>query len=137
MEFKLVFFAIVLVGILVTAVGVIVNDMGVEYNSGVTSDLGSYDKVGETSDYVNVYQGNISTQSGEASIDPETVTYKGVFGIIANIFKPFTIVTSMIDDTFERFGLPDYVKIGIITMIIASVVFTLIAIIFRTNRPNV
>lgn len=137
MEFKSTFFAIIIAGMLVIAVGIIINDWGIQYGSGVTSDLGAYDKVGEASDYLDTYQGNINPQSGEASSDPETVTYRGVFGVIMNIFQPFRLVFTMIDSAFERYGLPDYVKHGIIAMIVGGIVFTLIAIIFRLNRPNV
>ena len=137
MEFKLVFFAVIIVGILTTAVGIIVNDMSLEYGSNITSDLGSFEKIGESSNYIKNYQGKINPQSGEASSDAETTTYRGVFGIIANIFSPFTMISSMIGNIWERFGLPDYIKEGLVAMLIASVVFTLVAIIFRTTRPNV
>lgn len=136
LEFKLVFFTIAIIGILITAVGIIVNDMSIEYGSGITSDLGSYNKIGEASGYIEKYQGKINSE-GEASTDYETITYRGVFGIIANIFAPFTMITIMINNVFERYGIPDYIKQGLILMIIASVVFTLVAIIFRTTRPNV
>lgn len=137
MEFKLTFYAVIVIGMMITAVGVIINDMGVEYGSGVTSDLGIYDKVGEATDYIEGYQGNINPQSGEANTDPEQITYRGAYGIIAGIFKPFTMLSSMLDSLFERFGIPNYVKQGLLSMMIAAVVFTLVAIIFRTTKPNV
>lgn len=137
MDFKNTFFAIVLVGILVSAVGIIVNDWGVEYGSDITSDFGSYNKIGDVENYITNYSGRISPQSGEASSTAEDITYKGVFGILAGIFQPFRLVYSMIDTLFERFGIPDYIKIGIISMIIASIIFTIIAIIFRLSKSNI
>lgn len=137
MEFKTTFYAIIIAGMLITAVGILINDWGIEYGSGVTSDLGSYNKVGEASTYIQTYQGNINPQSGEASSDAETITYRGAYGIITGIFQPFRIIFSMIDSIFERFGLPDYIKIGIIAMMISAALFTIIAIVFRQLRPNV
>lgn len=137
MEFKATFFMIVAVGLIATAAGIIINDWGIEYGSGITSDLGSYEKVGELADYVENYQnGSISPQSGEASTDPETLTYRGVWGIITGIFKPFRLIYDMMDAAFETFSIPDYIKYGITTMIIAAIVFTIIAIVFRMTRQS-
>ena len=136
MEFKATFFAIIIVGILVSAIGVITNDWGIEYGSNITNDLSMYNKIGESSDYISGYQGKINPQTGETSTDPETITYRGVYSIISGIFRPFTIIAKMIDSLFETFGLPVYIKQGIMAMILASVVFYIVAIIFRMSKPS-
>lgn len=142
MEFKSTFFAITIIGMVALALGSIINDWGVEYHSGVTSEtmgMGNYEKLGEISGYASQYSqnGSINPQSGEASSDTESITYRGAFGIITGIFKPLRIVYSMLDSAFELFSLPDYIKYGIITMMIAAAVFTIVAIIFRQLRESV
>lgn len=136
-EFKSSIFAIIVVGLIVTAVGVIINDWGIEYGSGVTSDLGSYNKVGDVSSYVEGSQSRVNPQSSETSSDAETTTYRGVWSIIVGIWTPFRLSFNMIDSVFETYNIPGYIKLGIITMIIFAVLTTIVAIIFRFIRPNV
>lgn len=140
MEFKTSFFAIIVVGVLVVALGQIIVAWSDHYNSGIADDydLGGYDYTSEVQSYVGKYSnGSINPQSGEASSDTESVTFRGAFGIITGIFKPLRIVYSMLDTLFEKFDIPDYLKVAIITMIIASAVFTVVAIVFRQLRENV
>ena len=143
MEFRASFFAMIIVSMMVVALGVIINDWGIEYGSGITSEtlgLSSYDKIGEISSYTSKYQyqnGSINPQSGEASSTAEDITYRGAYGIITGIFKPLRIAYAMLDSIFELFSLPDYIKYAIITMMISAAIFTIVAIIFRQLRQSV
>jgi len=137
MEFKSAFFAIVVVGILITAVTVVINGWGVGYGSDVTSDLMEYDKSSDLEQYTGDYQGRITPTSPETSSDVETQTYRGVYGIISNPFSPLRLVFGsggMIDSISQRFHIPSYIWRSIVSLMIISIIFTIVAIIFRINR---
>jgi len=138
-ELKSAFFAIIAVSMIIIAVGVIIESWNTDYGSGLTSDLGSFNTLTNVSDTASSQQGNINPQSGEASSDFETETFRGAYGIITNIFAPFRIVFGdggMIDSVTERLGLPDYVRQGIVTMMVFALVFTIVAIVFRLGRSS-
>ena len=140
MEFRSAFFAIIAVSMVMIAVGVIINGWAVPYNSGLISDLGDYDKLSDTSDTSGTQQGRINPQSGEASSDFETETFRGGYGILTNIYSSFRVVFGdggMIDAVTERFGLPDYLRQGIITMMILAITLSIIAVIFRLGRTSI
>lgn len=137
MEFKSAFFAVIVAGIVIAAVGVSVDSWNTKYQSGLTYDLASYDKVNDVSSYTGNYSKKISPNTPDQGSDAEASTYRGVYGIISNIFSPFRAVFGeggMVDAVSERFGLPDYFRQGIIAMMIGAITFTLIAIIFRLTR---
>lgn len=139
MQLKSAFFAIIALSVIMIASGIIINDWSIAYNSGITSDLDNFNKLNEISKTAGVQQGNINPQSGEASSDFETETFRGAYGIITNIFAPLRIIfgnNGMIDSITERFGLPDYIRQAIVTMIIFSLIFTIIAIVFRLGRTE-
>ena len=139
MEFKSSLFAIIIVGILITAVGIIINGWAVEYNSGQISDLDVLNKNPEIQTNVEGMKGVINPQSGEASSDFETTTFRGVYAIVTGkyIWDSFRLIfgdNGMLEIIAERFGLPNYVVAGIISLLIISIIFSLVAIIFRLSR---
>lgn len=140
-EFKSTFFALVAVGIIIMAIGTTIGSWGAHYNSGITYDLGDYNENDQLSSYVGGYAGNVTPNSpNNLGDNVETSTYKGVYGIITNIFKPFNLFLGeggVLDKISERIGLPDYLKEGIIIMALAAMVFSIIAIIFRQLRESV
>jgi len=139
MEFKSAFFAIIITSMIVIAVGVIIGGWAIEYDSGLSSDLGDYNKLTNASNDAQSQQGRISPQSGEASSDFETETFRGGYGIITNIFQPFRVVfgdNGMIDSVTERLGLPDYVRQGIVAMMVFAITFSIVAIVFRLSRSS-
>jgi hypothetical protein len=139
MELKKAFFAIIAVSMVTIAIGITVNEWNADYGSGLTSDLTAYNKLGNISDTAGTQQGNINPQSGEASSDFETETFRGGYGIITSIFSPLRVVFGdggMIDSVTERFGIPDYVRQGIVSMMIIAITFTIVAIVFRLGRDS-
>lgn len=139
MEFKSALFAIIIVGVVVIATGIIVNQWGGDYGEGTVSDLSDYNRLTNTSDAAESQKGNINPQSGEASSDFETETFRGGYGIITNIYSSFRVVfgnNGMIDNVTERFGLPDYIRQALVTMIMIAITFTIIAIVFRLGRTS-
>ena len=132
--FRNAFYAIVIVGMLIYAAGGIITEWSGDYDSGIVYDLNDLDKSGEMSNIVQDNQGSITPQSSESGTDAESSTFKAVFGIITNIFKPFRLVFGdggMIDSIGERFNIENYYLSIIVTMMGAAVIFAIIAVIFR------
>lgn len=139
MNFKSTLFAIIIVGLIVTAAGVIISEWNSEYSSGISSDLDYLNKISEASDTAEEQKGKINPQSGEASSDFETETFRGAYGIITSIFTPLRIIfgsEGMIDSVVTKFGIPTYIWQSIVAMILFAITFTLISIIFRRGRES-
>lgn len=139
MEFKSGLFAIVAVSIIVIAFGTIITEQTSVYGSGATSGLSSYDQLDNISETSGNYRSKISPNDEDPSSDAESNTFRGVYGIMANIFQTFDIVLGddgMLDDLTVQFGLPSYVRQGVITFIMIAITFSLIAVIFRLARRS-
>lgn len=135
-QFKAALFALVAVSMAIYAVGVWISDWNTQYDSGLTYDLGEYQKLDELSSYASSSKGNISVRSSfdTGSSDFEGTSLRGAFGIINNIFTPFNIVLGsggLIDSIEDRFGIPNYITIGIVTLMVLSIIFALVALFFR------
>ena len=135
LQFKSAFFAVILVSMAFIAVGVWVSDWNTQYSSGLTYDLDEYSKLEETSEQASSQQGNVSIKSSfAADTDFEGTSIRGVFGVLNNIYAPFRVVFGdggMLDSVTERWGLPDYIRQGFVTMMIIAITFALVAIFFR------
>lgn len=139
LSFKNSFFAIVVVGLLASAVGVILLQNQSYYGFGVTSDLEGFNKVDDVSSISQGQQGKINADS-TPGVDPESSTFRGVYGIITGLPSNFALVfgsDGMINSLTDRFGLPDYVYYGIVTLMFLAVIFAIIAIIFRLQGGQV
>ena len=140
LEFRSAFFSIIVVSMVIIATGIIVNGWGERYGSGITYDLGGYDYLSNMTNEGNSQEGKLNQDVATTDSDFESSTYRGIYRIIINIYGPFKIVfgnDGMVDSITERFGLPDYVRWGITTMMVMAITFTLVAIIFRmTGRKT-
>lgn len=137
MEFKSTFFSIIAMSMVVIAVGIMVNDWNDKYNSGLTVDLEAYDKLDEMSDEASSQKEGVTIKSSNTGEQFEDTSIRGMFGFLNNIFSSFRVVFGdggMIDSVTERFGLPDYIRQGFVTMIIIAIIFALVAIFFRLSR---
>ena len=140
MEFKSAFFAIVAFGLMITAIGVIIGDWNNTYQSGLTYDLQEYDQTGKMASEIQGQKEAISPTSPDTTTgDFQGSILKGVFGVIADMYRPFGIVFGdggMLDSITERFGIPNYVRQALVVMMIAAITFTLIAILFGMPRRS-
>ena len=139
LEFKLALFAIVAMSMMIIAIGIIVNDWNNKYDSGLTYDLGNLDKLDEMSSQAKVQKGNISSGSSSAvsGTDFEGTSIRASFGILNTIFTPLRVVFGdggMLDSITERFGLPDYVRQGLVTIMVFAIVFALIMVFFGRRK---
>jgi len=136
--FKDAFFSILIVSLSIIAVGVWIGDWNINYSSGLTYDLQDYNELDAMSNEAQSQKGNISVKSsfdaGQGATNFEGTSLRGVFGILNNLYTPFSVVFGdggMIDSVTERWGLPDYIRQGVVTMMIMSITFALVAIFFR------
>jgi len=139
LEFKLAFFAIIIVGVLVAAAGTWIGNWNTTYDSNLTYDLGEYNRLDDVSSTAQTQSGNISVSSSTSDTGFEGSTLRGAFGILSNIYKPFKIVFGdggMLDAITERFGLPDYVRHALVTMIVIAITFALIMIFFGRTQAR-
>lgn len=134
LQFKLAFFGIIIASMMIIAVGVIIGEWNTVYNSGLDYDLGSYNKLTEISGSAESQQSALSPDNPETDSNFEASTFRAAYGVITKIFLPFEVVfgkEGLIASVTNRFGLPDYVRQGVIAMAILAFVFALVAIIFR------
>lgn len=137
LQFKSALFALIVLSMCILAVGIWINDWNTKYDSGLTYDLGGYSKLDEMSSYSSSAQGNISVRSSfdtTSGGDFEGTSLRGSFGIINNIFTAFNVVLGeggLIDSIEQRWGIPNYITIGLVSMIVLAIIFAIIALFFR------
>lgn len=132
--FKNAFFALIVASMIIIGVGVWVDDWNTTYSSGLTYDLGDYNKLNELSAEASGQEGNITARSSFGTTDFEGTSIRSAFGILNNIYAPFRILFGeggMLDSLTDRFGIPNYIRQGVVTMMIMAITFALIAILFR------
>lgn len=137
LQFQKAFYSIIAFSVIIIAVGVLFNDYSTGYGYENPSDLGNLNRLDNISQDVNVQKGQVSANDPDPGSNAEANTFRGVYGIIANIFSPFEIVfgdNGMISSLSQRFGIPDYVGNMIVALMIVAFTFSLIAIIFRLGR---
>lgn len=138
--FKNAYFAVIAVSMVIIAVGVIVGEWNTAYDSGLTYDLDEYNQLDSISGNINETRGTVSAQDGsDGDSEGEGSVLRAVFGVITGVFKPFRVVFGsggMLDSISDRFQIPQYVTYGIITLMITSMIWAVIAIVFRTGRTT-
>ncbi len=136
--FKDALFGIIFVSVAIIAIGFWIGDWNVQYNSGLDYDLGTFNELNSVSGTAQAQKGNLSVKSafdaGQGAANFEGTSLRGAFGVLNNIFTPFRVVFGdggMINSLTERWGLPDYIGQAILTIMIISLTWALIAIFFR------
>lgn len=138
-EFKSAFFAMIIFSMCVIAIGVMITGYEDGYDVGVSSDLEEYDKLDEVSADALGQKSAIGANDPDPSEDAEANTFRGVYGILVNIFSSFDLVfgsDGMLQSVANRFNVPSYVIYGIVSMMMIAITFSLIAIIFRLARRS-
>lgn len=137
-EFKLAFFAVVALSMVVIATGVIVEDWNTKYSSGLTYDLTDYDALDKMSSTAKGQKGSVSVKSSaQDTADFEGTSIRAAFGIINTIYAPFKVVFGnggMLDAVTERFGMPDYIRQGVVTMMFFALTFAVVTILFGRRK---
>lgn len=133
-------YAIIIVGMIMTAVSIIITQWSEFYGSGINYDLQGYDKNDNISKMVGGYEGSISPTTSNPDEGSESLTFRAVFGIITNIFSPFRLVFGeggMIDSIADRWKVPPWVTQGVVTMMVVAIIFAIVALIFRLQGGKV
>jgi len=139
LQLKSAFFAIIAIALVITSIGLWINDWNTAYSSGLVYDLDEYNQLSEVSGVAGSQQSDVAVKSTNTGEDFEGTSIRGVYGILTNIYAPFRIVfgdNGMIDNFTERFGIPDFVRQGLVTFMIIAITFTLVAILFRLGRTT-
>lgn len=140
LEFKKGLFALIVVSMSIYGIGIWVGEWSNKYDSGITYDLYEYNELDTLSSYATSTKGDLATKSSfdtTSGGDFEGTSLRGAFSVINNIFTPFNVVFGeggMIDSIEDRWNIPDYIVIGIISMMILSIIFAIIALFFRKSE---
>lgn len=136
-EFKKGFHAIVIFSMLIIAIGLVVTGWSTTYDSGLSNDLGEFNKLNNISEEISGQKDSLSANDPDPGSDAEGRTFRGVYSILTNIFLPFNLVfgsEGILIGLGDRFGVPSYIIQGIMTMMFVTITMALIGIIFRLGR---
>lgn len=140
LQFRNAFFAIIILGLVVTSLGIIVSGWSSYYQSGITWNFQEYDKSSEISETVGGYQGVISPKSPETGMDYESNILQSVYGVVNNLMFPFSFVfgeSGLIHSAASLFGIPNYIILAIISMMVISIIFAIVAIMFKQFKNTI
>jgi len=134
---KNMFFAVIVVSVVVLAAGTIVGEWSNYYDSGLTYDLNEYSDLDTFSSEAQTQKTGITP----SDVDPGTGDFEGKilrggYGILGRVFLPFVSVWNMMESVENRFGLPNYVGEGILALMVFSIIATIVAILFRLSRTS-
>ena len=136
-EFKKGLFALIIISMSIYGIGIWVNEWNTKYDAGLTYDLYEYNELDTLSEYATSTKSDLATKSSfdtTSGGDFEGTSLRGSFSVINNIFTPFNVVFGeggMIDSIEDRWNIPNYIVIGIISMMILAIIFAIIALFFR------
>ena len=115
-QIKSAFFAVIVAGMVIVAVGIIVGGWNQAYNSGLDNDLGEFSALTEFANEANRSQQELTPQTSETG-DFEGRIFRSAFGFISRIFLPFEVIFNMFESLERRFSLPPFIGEGITTLI--------------------
>jgi hypothetical protein len=139
LQFRNAFFSIIIIGMVVYAITAILGGWNEHYDAGLSVDLSSFNKGSEVSATVEGYEGKVSPEDPNTNTDFQSNTLQAVYGIITNLVAPFRVVfgqDGMLDSIASMANIPDAYITPIMTMMILSIVFAIVAIIFKTWRTT-
>lgn len=139
-NFSSAFYALISISIIVVAIGVWVGEWSADYDSGLNYDLSEYNKLDNLSTEAQSQQQGVVIKSSAQDDSFEGTSIRGVFGILNNIYEPFRLLFGeggMLDSLTDRFGIPNYIRQGFVTIIVMAITFSLVIIFFRLPRRKV
>lgn len=132
LKLKKAFFAAIVFGMVIIAVGTIIGEWNIPYNSGISYDLEEYSDLDTFSEEANLQKERITPQSPETgSGDFEGQLFRGGYGLLGRIFLPFRTTFNMFESIENRFGLPSWIGEGALTLIFFAFITALVVILFR------
>ncbi len=140
LQFRNAFFAIIILGVVVTSMGIIIATWSDYYGSGISWNLGDFDQSGSVYSTAGTYINSTNPKTSEIGTDYQSNIYQSAYGIITNLISPFAMVfgqNGMLYSISTMFGIPNYIIIAIVSMMIIALVFAFIAIIFKQFKNTV
>ena len=138
LQLNLALYAVVAISVVVLAAAAIISDWNTTYSSGITYDLGDYNKLDNFSSTAEQQRGNISaSSSSQSDSNFEGTTLRAVFGVVNTIYTPFKVVFGnggMIDALTDRWGMPDYIRQALVTVMVFALTFAIITIFFGRRK---
>lgn len=137
LEFKLAFFAIIGLSMIIVAATLMLTTWNTQYDSNINPDLDEFNKLNDISAVAEDQQSRISPQSSDPGSDFEARSFRGAFGIINSVFSSFSVLLGsggMINAVAVRFGMPSFIAQGIVSMMVIAIVMAIVAVIFRLTR---
>lgn len=140
LQFRNAFFAIIILGVIVVAMGNIIAEWSYFYDSGITWNLGGFDQSSGVYDTVGIYLNSTNPDSPEIGSDYQSNIYQAAYGIITNLISPFAMVfgeNGMLYSIATLFHIPNYIIIAIVSMMLIALIFAFISIIFKDSKSTV
>lgn len=138
MEFNKVFISLTIVSMVIIGIGLTLGEWNTIYNSGITYDLTEYNKLDNLTVEASTQKDKVVPQDDSIGTgDYEGKILSGAYGLLGRIFSPFTLAFNMLESLENRFSLPSFIAEGLISILIFSMIYALIAIIFKLGRRTV
>ena len=137
MEFKTTFWAVIAFSTIIIAAGALIQENGIAYGSSIRSDLGEdFNKLDDMSNVAGNISGQISPESGEASSDYESLTFRSGYGILGKMKTYLSSIYSIIINAQDRYSIPSFVSIAAFAALGVAIILGIVAIIFRLGRVS-
>ena len=136
-QIQLGMFAIIACSLAILAASVVITEWNSQYSSGITNDLGDFEKLNNISQKIQQQKEGTAAKSSESGDDFQATSIKGSFGVINGIFTSFELVLGkggMLDSARIRFGIPDYVMQALYAFMIIAIVIAIITVVLRLQR---
>lgn len=136
-DLKHAFFSVIVVSAVIISFTIWLGGWEVKYGTDIDADLDEFDRLESVSGDIQSQTGRLSADDPDPGQDAEASTFRGVYGILTNIFEPFNVVfgeDGMLQSVQDRYGLPSYLREMVVAMMLVAITFTLIAIIFRLGK---
>jgi hypothetical protein len=139
-EIRSIFYTLGIMSLFIIATGVIISGWQEEYNSNVaTSDIAAYNKLNDVAGIANEQKNSITPDNPQATETVEDASYRGSFGILANLFSSLDMVfgsNGIIQTATTQLGIPFYITQTILILGVLAVAFAIIAVIFRQSARS-
>lgn len=131
------FYAIIVAGVFLVALGYIFASGNAFYGSNVPYDLDAFNRNNNVSQTIQDYESRLSPDNANPGTDFEATTFTGAFGIISTLFAAFGVAfgsNGMINMAAQYFNAPPFITQAILAMALVGVVMGIVAIVFRLGR---
>lgn len=132
-----VFISLAIAGVMILIAGQWLGDWSGIYDSGINYDLTEYSTLDNLTKEADLQRGKVTPEDDSLGTgDYEGKIMGGGFGLLGRIFKPFSMVFNMFQSLEKRFSLPTYIAETMLVILTFSLIYALVAIIFKIGRTS-